>query len=156
MSTGQADEVWMIPCWKHPFGKELAPYATRVQMCDLTAAPMTNVHVSGIEGKLKGVSYTVRTLMELMKSHHPLSHEFSVLIGADAYAERDKWKDFDDITRIASVISPGRGDLGSDAPVLSGVSSTQVRRMLKEGRDVSMLLPAAVRNYIMEKGLYRE
>lgn len=154
LSTGQADEVWMVPCYKHPFSKNLSPYEARVAMCLLvTNFFPSKIRISFLEKDLGGVSWTSKTLKHLIKLHP--DREFSLLIGADAYAERDKWRDFDDITRMASVISPGRGDLGFDAPVLSGVSSTQIREMVLEGRDISMLVPVEVKDYILERGLYK-
>jgi nicotinate-nucleotide adenylyltransferase len=124
-------------------------------MCYMVANffPGPQVGVSHAESTLKGTSWTIRTLKYLIKKRPDC--EFSLLLGADAYAEHEKWKDFDAITRLVPIISPGRGDFESDAPVLSGVSSTQIRRMVREGRDISMLVPERVGNYILEKGLYK-
>jgi len=39
---------------------------------------------------------------------------------------------------------------------LIGVSSTDIRRRVREGRSIRYLVPEDVRRYVLEKGLYRE
>lgn len=46
--------------------------------------------------------------------------------------------------------------LFGDSPMFSGVSSTQGGRLLAEEKDMSALVPASVRNYIMAERLYQE
>jgi nicotinate-nucleotide adenylyltransferase len=36
------------------------------------------------------------------------------------------------------------------------ISSTSIRELVAEGKSIRFLLPEMVRNYIMEKGLYRD
>src|SRR4051812_6330106 len=74
------DELWMVPTFKHPFDKQLAPYADRVAMCELAARPFDRVTVSRIEEELGGDSFTLRTVEEL-KRRHPRD-QFALVIGA--------------------------------------------------------------------------
>jgi nicotinate-nucleotide adenylyltransferase len=39
LATAQVDEVWMVPTFKHPFDKALAPFSDRAKMCELAASP---------------------------------------------------------------------------------------------------------------------
>src|SRR4051812_6311472 len=77
LSTAPIDELWMVPTYKHPFDKPLAPFADRVRMCELAAAPFTPVRVCRIEEELAGESYTLRTVKAL-QARHPW-HQFSLV-----------------------------------------------------------------------------
>src|SRR6266542_5543401 len=49
LETEPLDELWFVPCWKHPFDKALAPYAERLQMCRLAAVGLgARVKVSDV------------------------------------------------------------------------------------------------------------
>ena len=41
-------------------------------------------------------------------------------------------------------------------PTLMDISSTRIRKWVSDGKSIRFLLPERVRNYIMEKGLYRD
>ena len=65
LSTQPVDEVWLLPAFAHPFGKELAPFEDRVRMCELAARALRGVHVCTAERELAGdplVGKTARTL----------------------------------------------------------------------------------------------
>src|SRR5438067_9380807 len=84
------DQVWMIPTWKHPFAKALAPYDDRVKMCEIAARIFDgNVVVSRIEEQLGGDSFTLHTVKALKKQHP--EHQYALVIGADLVAERERW-----------------------------------------------------------------
>lgn len=36
-ATLRAREVWLLPSFHHPFGKQLAPFEARVEMCEAMA-----------------------------------------------------------------------------------------------------------------------
>jgi nicotinate-nucleotide adenylyltransferase len=68
LETAAVDELWMVPCLKHPFDKALAPFPQRLRMCELAAAALgPRARVSDIEGRLGGES---RTLAD----HQGLAH----------------------------------------------------------------------------------
>src|SRR3989304_1115288 len=37
LATQEVSEVWLLPAYRHPFGKALAPFEDRVKMCELAA-----------------------------------------------------------------------------------------------------------------------
>lgn len=143
--TDQADAVWLVPTYDHPFGKDLAPFATRVAWCEAMAADVGDfVHVSDIEARLEGTSWTVRTLQALADAHP--EHSFRLLLGADAWASRDAWRDWATIERdfVPLVVGrPGHPPIPG-APVFPDVSSTQVRALLAAGEPVDGLVTASV------------
>ena len=52
LATQGVSEVWMLPSFRHPFGKALAPFEDRVRMCELAAAPIRGLHVCTAEADL--------------------------------------------------------------------------------------------------------
>lgn len=153
----RVEKLWMVPAWKHPFDKQLAPFADRVAMCERAAAPFGGrVEVSRIEEELGGESYTLRTVKALRAARPEV--DFSLVIGADLVAERERWHGFSELRTLADFIVLGRaGYAEAEAPevALPKVSSTEVRARLAAGRPVDALVAAEVLDYIRERGLYR-
>ncbi len=159
LATQGVSEVWLLPAYRHPFGKQLEPFEDRVRMCELAAAAIRGVHVCSAEAELRDdplVGKTVRTL-EHLASKHP-TFRFALVVGADILAETDKWYRFDRVRELARLIVVGRAGHpdGAGAPALPPVSSTEVREKLGRGEDVSALVPRTVLDYIRQRGLYRE
>jgi nicotinate-nucleotide adenylyltransferase len=159
LATRGVSEVWMLPSYRHPFGKALAPFEDRVRMCELAAAPVRGLHVCTAEAELRDdplVGKTARTLEYLVEKHPDRS--FTLVVGADIVADTPKWYRFDRVRELARVIVVGRaGETGfADGPALPDVSSTEVRDRLARGEDVSSLVPTRVLEYIRERGLYVE
>ena len=159
LATQGVSEVWMLPAWKHPFGKALAPFEHRVRMCELAAAPLRGLHVCTAEADLADdplVGKTARTLEYLVEKHP--DRRFTLVVGADIVADTPKWYRFDRVRELARVIVVGRaGETGfADGPALPDVSSTEVRDRLARGEDVSSLVPGRVLAYVREHGLYVE
>jgi len=158
LATQGVSEVWLLPSYRHPFGKALAPFEDRLRMCELAAAALRGVHVCGAEAELADdplVGKTARTLEHLVGKHPGV--RFALVVGADVLGETEKWYRFDRVLELARLIVVGReGHPGGEgAPVLPAISSTEVRERLRRGEDVSALVPTRVLRYLAEKGLYR-
>ncbi|MBE7450316.1 MAG: nicotinate-nicotinamide nucleotide adenylyltransferase [Kofleriaceae bacterium] len=164
LETAPVDAVWLVPTWRHAFGKELAPYEDRVAMCALAAAPLgPRALVSRVEEEVArvrgGESRTLHTLEHLATTHP--GHAFRLLVGADILGEAASWHRWDEICRRAPPIVVGRGAVtpppGAAVTELSmpAVSSTEVRRRLAAGQDVAGLVSRTVLGYIAGRGLYR-
>lgn len=165
LETHQVDELWMIPCYRHPFEKRMAPFAHRVAMCKLTAEALSpRVRVSTIEEELSGPSYTLTTVQALCARYK--EHQFRLVIGADLLQERERWYGAAELMNTTSFIVIGRSGnaLGSLRPErdlhhsqaleLPAVSSTQVRSHLAAGQKPRAWLPRRVLSYIDQHELY--
>jgi nicotinate-nucleotide adenylyltransferase len=156
LATARVDELWMVPTFKHPFDKQLAPFADRARMCELAAAPFAHVEVSRIEEELGGDSFTLRTVKTLQERHPGV--EWAIVIGADLLAERERWHGWPELKRLVEFVVVGRQGVavtGSAAVELPAISSTLVRERLARGESVEPWVAAGVRDYIAARGLYR-
>ncbi|MBI5525815.1 MAG: nicotinate (nicotinamide) nucleotide adenylyltransferase [Deltaproteobacteria bacterium] len=156
-----ADEIWMVPVFRHPFGKELAPYDARVEMCEM-AIPVFGgrVKVMRFEEELSrggAPVYTVDLLAE-MRRRYP-EHTFSFIVGSDGLAERHGWKDFEQIRSLARLIilrRRGFDDAAEDHKMmLPEISSTWVRDAVRRGLSIEGLVPLRVLRYIQRERLYK-
>jgi nicotinate-nucleotide adenylyltransferase len=158
LATQGAREAWLLPSYRHPFGKELAPFDDRVRMCELAARGVRGVAVCTAERELADdphVGKTARTLEHLVAKHPDT--DFALVVGADILPDTPKWWRWDRVTELARVIVVGREGFPevAGAPSFPAVSSTDIRARLAKGEDVSGLLPRQVREYVEERGLYR-
>lgn len=155
LETTPVDELWFVPCWKHPFDKALAPYEHRLRMCELAAAALgTRARVSDVEGRLGGESRTLLTIKAL-RAERP-EHEIALVVGADIEPELPLWYGAEELLRTVPRIVVGRGGFaGGGSLVMPAVSSTEVRARLAKGEPVADLLPKAVAEYVRAHGLYR-
>ena len=155
MST--IERIIVIPSARHPFDKGQTPYAHRLRMCQLAMEPLgSRVEVSEIESMREGYSYTVDTLREL---HRLLpDEEFRLIIGSDILAETDRWKEFEEVKRLAPLLVVPRAidsQTASDLFTFPSLSSTAIRNALCEGADISTAIQPAVYQYIQDHHLYR-
>jgi nicotinate-nucleotide adenylyltransferase len=151
------DQVWLMPAFRHPFGKELAPFDDRVEMCRRLAATFASgVDVTRVEEQVGGEGRTVDTL-EFLAARNP-GLEFRLVIGSDIAAEVPRWKSWERVRALAPPLLVARGGhpvAGALGPGMPEVSSTEVRRRLAAGEDASELVPRVVLDVVRERGLYR-
>jgi nicotinate-nucleotide adenylyltransferase len=169
-SVEEIDRILVVPTFKHPFAKPLAPFEERATMCELAMAWMPGVEVSRVEEELGGESRTLRTLETLARAHP--DWQLRLIIGADILAEAPRWFGFDAIAKLAPPIVLGRAGVGpgdraegvahhggeeSAGPaLLPAVSSTQVRAAIARGAwtELEKLVPRAVLAHVRARGLY--
>jgi nicotinate-nucleotide adenylyltransferase len=157
LSVEEVDRVLVVPTYRHPFAKALAPYDDRVAMCELGMGSLAGVEVSRVEEELGGESRTLRTLEHLAATH--ADWRLRLVIGADILAETPKWFGFDAIARLAPPLVLARAGVdapGAGPPLLPEVSSTQVRAAIAKGAwdEVAKLLPRKVLARVRARGLY--
>ena len=105
------DEVWWLVSPGNPLkpAKGMAPYAARLASARAMAR-RSRIRASDFEARA-GTRYTVDTLAALLKRWP--NHEFIWLMGEDAVAQFDQWKDWRRLARmlpIALISRPGYGD----------------------------------------------
>ena len=165
LATQPVDELWFVPTYTHPFGKQLAPYNDRVEMCKRVAAMFASkprVRVSLAEQQLANrpgfVASRTLDLVSYLRARNPAA-AFRLVIGADILAETDKWYRWDELMKRAPAIVVGRSGVApakrATGVAMPAISGTEIRRRLGQGRDVAGLLPTSVLGYIRSRKLYR-
>lgn len=128
-----------------------------------------SIEVSGLEIENQGPSFTYRTLEMLSESR--ASDELTFLMGADVAASFGEWRQPErvaELARIGVAARPGTDtsraeavldDLGARWELIKmpeiGISSTEIRDRVGEGRPIRHLVPDGTRRMIEAEGLYR-
>jgi len=157
LSVHPIDHVLVVPVFRHPFAKSLAPFSDRFAMCELAFGWLPRVSVSRVEEELGGDSLTLRTV-EHLRAQDP-ARELRLVVGADVLPDAPKWHRFDRVVELAPLVVLGRGGHeGAGVPevVLPTVSSTDVRAALaaRAAERVRDLVPASVLRYALDHRLY--
>ncbi len=161
----ELDEVWFVVSPQNPFKekKSLGNMYDRLEMVNLALEGAEKLRASDIEFKLPKPSYTIDTLVHLEEKYP--NRDFVLIMGEDNLAGFTKWKNADIILRDYRIIvypRPGYdgGDLKdhpsvtmTDTPVME-LSSTFVRKAIKEGKNIKFFIPDKVLEFIDKKGLY--
>jgi nicotinate-nucleotide adenylyltransferase len=164
IENGLVEEVWIVPCKNHAFGKGLASFEERVEMIKLAIEGFNQVKVCEIESKLDGKSYTFRTI-EKLKKESPF-HDFLLIVGSDILGDIDRWMDYEKLLQKTDFIIferegyliENKFGIRIDAVIkrdVTGLSSTEVRRCVRRGESLMGLVPENVENYIKNRGLYK-
>lgn len=170
-----ADKVLVIPTSvpPHKRARNLASASDRLAMCRLAVEGNSLFEVSDLEIRRGGPSYTADTLRGL-KILYPDSELF-LITGEDMFVTLDKWYEPEIIFSLATVCAAPRSGKGSSALLKCSerlksegartrienieylpISSTLIRRAVKEGQSISAFVPAAVERYIHVHHLYLE
>ncbi len=155
-ATQAVDEVWLMPSFQHPFGKVMAPFEHRLEMCETLCRDTSGwLKTTRIESEPGLTGRTVDTL-ELLLRRHPETR-FSLIIGSDILRDLPHWKDFHRVEQMARVIVLYRAGYPAPntvGPPLGEVSSTQIREMLARGEAPTELVPGGALAYARRMGLY--
>ncbi len=151
------DRLLFVPCASPPHkGSEaLAPVEDRLEMTRLATEGNPRFAVSDLEARRPGPSYTVDTL-EALRREEP-SAQLWLVLGADMGPTMATWKAPERVRALARVCVASReGYEGGEFRIPTiGVSSSDLRDRVAQGRSIRYLTRDAVRRYIEDKGLYR-
>lgn len=168
-----ADKIILMPLFKHPFSKKLSPSAKRFKMTSYLEND--RIKISDLEIRKENTSYTIDTLMALSKKHP--AEDFRWIIGADQIKNITRWKDWKKIADKFKIIVVSRArtrkvekeienikkSIASPENIILidkekippiDISSTLIRKRIREGKSISKLVPKAVERYIIKHNLY--
>ncbi|HXG41823.1 MAG TPA: nicotinate-nucleotide adenylyltransferase [Dehalococcoidia bacterium] len=152
--------------------RAVSPVAQRVEMVRL-ALESSPFELSLLEAERPGPSYTVDTLQQLREMLP--GAELYFIMGHDALWDLPNWHRPADIVSLACLAVARRPDRSGEEALaevarrlpavrervvwlempLLGISGSDIRRRVREGRSIRYLVPPAVEDYIHRHGLYR-
>lgn len=160
------DAVKFVPAAVQPLkvGRTTASPTDRLAMTGLLVARIPGFTADATEIERPGLSFTVDTLAAI-SSAEPTA-ELVLLLGADAFAVFDQWRQPERILTLARVAVMTRS--GESVPLEQmkagvqvlptrrvDISSTELRARVAAGRTIRGFVPDAVADYIAERRLYR-
>jgi nicotinate-nucleotide adenylyltransferase len=165
--------VW-IPAGRppHKAGQIVSSDRDRLAMLELALAGSEVDQISTIDIERFGPSYTADTLEILAERFAPARLFF--LMGEDSLRDLPTWHDPERLLRAAELAVAARPGVDVDlesvarqVPTVRGrvhlvpteeiaISSSGIRRRVRENQSIHGLVPAAVEAYIQDHGLYTQ
>ena len=157
------DQVWFVvsPHNPHKDKKTLLADHHRLEMVRIAIEENSKFKASDIEFKMPQPSYTIHTLMHLIEKHP--NHQFALIMGEDNLESFHKWKNYNEILKNAEIYVYPRPNCNVqtqiphkkiDAPLIE-ISSSLIRKNIKEKKSYQYLVPRGVFKYIDEMNFYK-
>lgn len=156
------DEVYLMPsnCPPHVDEKKTIDSEHRLTMLELATEDNPQLTVEPIELTREGKSYTYDTMKALTQNNPDTDYYF--IVGGDMVEYLPKWYKMDELLTLVQFVGIRRPNYGVitpypimwvDVPQMD-ISSSLIRKNIKNGCSMRYLLPDNVIKYIHEKGLY--
>lgn len=146
----------------------------RLEMCRAAFGDIDKAYVSDYEIEKGGVSYTVHTLEHLTSEFE--NADIFLLCGTDMFLTLNSWFRAERIFSLARIVCIPRysenidflnvkkqeyeDEFGAEISIIGSdpfeISSTEIRCLITEGRDLSEYLPSGVIEIIRREKLYNE
>jgi nicotinate-nucleotide adenylyltransferase len=164
LETQPVDELWFVPTFAHPFGKDLVAYDHRVAMCELAATPLgPRAQVSRAEAELAArPGFVASHTLDLVDHVVASGHAPRLVVGGDILRDASKWHRWSDVVARAPLIVVGRagyplapGSVATEV-TMPEISATRIRDLLVQGGSgAAGLVPRDVLRYIGQHHLYQ-
>ena len=167
------DEVVFVPSGNPPHKKnrKVTPSFHRLAMVELAVSATPGFSVSAMEIERPGYSYALDTVNAFGQIYTEAAQLFFIT-GADAIMEIAGWYKADELMAKCEFIAAARPGYHFDEEHLLpaayqrrihvfehtalAISSSQIRRMIRDNGDVSAMVPADVLAYVKAHHLYTE
>jgi nicotinate-nucleotide adenylyltransferase len=169
LENSNMDELWFVVSPQNPFKdkKSLLTDHNRLDMVQLAVKNYPKMRASNVEFSLPKPSYTIDTLTYL-KEKYP-NYSFALIMGEDNLDSLPKWKNAEKLMSDYQIIVYPRTFEGEkkdseylqhenismvNAPIIE-LSATEIRNMIKEGKNVRPMLPPEVFEYLDGSSFYK-
>ena len=164
-NSTEVDEVWFVVSPQNPL-KESASLLNeqhRFSLVKIAVEDETKLKASNVEFSMPKPSYTIDTLIYLSEKYK--QHTFTLIIGSDSFLNFEKWKNYKQIILNYNILIYPRPGFDVkrklpetikviDAPLLE-ISSTQIRKYIKEKKSIRYLVTDKVLDEIELRGYYK-
>lgn len=169
LENSDMDELWFVVSPQNPFKdkKSLLNDHNRLDMVQLAIKNYPNMRASNVEFSLQKPSYTIDTLTYLHEKYPDYS--FSLIMGEDNLNSLPKWKNYEQLIKHHHIIVYPRVFKEEKkepeylqhenislikAPVIE-LSATEIRNMIRTGKNVRPMLPPEVFDYLDGSSFYK-
>jgi len=169
LENSDMDELWFVVSPQNPFKdkKSLLTDHNRLDMVQLAVKNYPKMRASNVEFSLPKPSYTIDTLTYL-KEKYP-NYSFALIMGEDNLDSLPKWKNAEKLMSDYQIIVYPRTFEGEkkdseylqhenismvNAPIIE-LSATEIRNIIKEGKNVRPMLPPEVFEYLDGSSFYK-
>ena len=171
------DKVILVPAKLQPFklDRKTASAEDRLNMIECAIEDVEGLDVSSLELDSESISYTYLTI-RAMRDIYGEKAGLYFITGTDSFLKIESWKNSEELLTGCSYIigtRPGykqkelescieciRRDYNTEVRNIKNtqldISSTEIRKRLKNGKQCRELIPYEVEKYIKANGLYKE
>ncbi|RRQ47213.1 nicotinate (nicotinamide) nucleotide adenylyltransferase [Chryseobacterium sp. SC28] len=168
LENSDMHELWFVVSPQNPLKdkKSLLRDHNRLDMVQLAIKNYPKMRASNVEFSLPVPSYTIDTLTYLTEKYPDYS--FALIMGEDNLGNLHKWKNHELLLdRYQIIVYPRISDDKTkndylqhenihliDAPIIE-LSATEIRNMIKSGKNVRPMLPPEVFEYLDGSSFYK-
>ncbi|MCD6177231.1 MAG: nicotinate-nucleotide adenylyltransferase [Candidatus Cloacimonetes bacterium] len=157
------DKILFLPSGNHPLKKykNILPIEIRYDLTKKVIASKPRFEISRLDMETETPSYTKLLVMRLNKIFP--DDKFYFIAGSDIISELKKWHDYKWLLNNIEFIIAHRPDIDKTRwseleyvdklnfmemkPI--NISSTMIRKMIVKGKDISLLVPANIKNELI-------
>jgi nicotinate-nucleotide adenylyltransferase len=152
------DQIIFIPSGIPPHKdlSEVIDKEERFHLIKLAIQGIQGYSLSRLELDRPGPSYAVDTFKKLRRKYGDKTKLFYIM-GLDSLNELSLWHKPEELFKLCEFIvatRPGAKPLYHNLALDDKTSASDIRKRIKVGKSVSLLVPKIVEDYIKRKGLY--
>lgn len=161
------DQVWCVVTPQNPLKQKqsILDNRQRFHMVELATNNYPKIKPSDIEFELNQPNYTIHTLAYLEEKYP--GNNFVLIMGEDNLISLHKWKNVDILLdRYPIYVYPRKinskpfndtikGDIKKVGAPIIEISSSSIRKSIKEGKNIRPQLPESVWVYLDEMNFYK-
>lgn len=165
VSFSDLEEVWLVlsPHNPHKEKKDLLNGYERLHLIEKAIHGHPKIKACQAEFNLPQPNYTINTLT-FLKEKYP-QQEFIIIMGEDNLSNLNKWKNYEKILERYEIYTYPRANIEKyddlkgrikkiKAPIIE-ISSSFIRKAIKEKKNVEFFLPNNLYDYLIKQGYYQ-
>lgn len=159
------NQVWLMPVNIHPWKWKKTEASAQQRLEMVKFLEEESVKACSLEIERGGISYTVETIKILKKEYKEDSFYWTV--GSDAISDFSNWRQAQKLSRLipflvfprvgypVKLLPKGMKKINNDEIISTNLSSTFLRRQLKNGLSIKGFVPSQIEEYIKGERLYQ-